>query len=317
MIDLARWREASVQHAVRTARGTRMQETLGAHGMGSVEIFGGVVAVSLLLAAEWVLPLRKRRRPLFPRLAVNLALAVLAFLIVSRLVLPAALATAGWSSSRPFGLLALVPLPPLVQSALGFLLMDLGFYYWHLLNHRMGFLWRFHNVHHIDPDLDISTAVRFHFGEIFFSTVFRIVQVAVIGVSAGTYFLYEAVFQANTLFQHSNVRLPIALERMLNLILVTPRMHGIHHSAVRSDTNSDYSAVLSCWDRLHGTLRLNVPQSRITIGIPAYLDPQDNTLWNCLRLPFAKQRDYWRFPDGTRAARVPQELEARQARLAE
>ena len=286
--------------------------------MTSVAIFGGFIAFFLiLLVAAWLFPLRQRSRSFFPRLALNLVLSAMSFLVASMVVQPAALATEGWASAKPFGLLALFPFPPLAHAVLGFLFMDLAFYYWHLLNHRIGFLWRFHNVHHIDPDLDISTAVRFHVGEIFLSTGFRIVQVALIGVSAGTYFLYELAFQANSLLQHSNVRLPIALERILNKILVTPRMHGIHHSNVMDETNSDYSAVFSWWDRMHGTLRLNVPQSKITIGMPAYLNSEDNTIWNCLRLPFSKQRDYWRFPDGTIANRDPGQLDPKQARLAE
>lgn len=281
-------------------------------------IFGGMAAIFLiLLAVERLFPLRERRRSFFPRLAVNLVLSAVTFLIASKLVTPATLATVEWTSTKPFGLLAFFPLHPLAHAVLGLLLMDLAFYYWHLANHRVHFLWRFHNVHHIDPDLDISTAVRFHFGEVFLSTAFRIVQVAVIGVSASTYFLYEIGFQANTFFQHSNVRLPIGIERLLNKVLVTPRMHGIHHSAVENETNSNYSTVLSWWDRLHGTLRLNVPQSHITIGIPAYLRPEDNTIGNCLTLPFHKQRDYWRLSDGTTAARDPDQVGPEQTLLAE
>ena len=283
----------------------------------SLVMFVGIFALLVLISAEWTVPLRRRTRPVLPRLAVNLILSALAFLVASSVVQPAALAVTGWNSSEPSGLLALLPLSTTAQTITGILLMDLTFYYWHMLNHSVRLLWRFHNVHHIDPDLDISTAVRFHFGEIFFSTAFRILQVAIIGVGIRTYILYEIVFQANTLFQHSNVRLPITAERILNLIFVTPRMHGIHHSAVMRETNSDYSTVFSWWDRLHGTLRLNVPQSSITIGVPAYLNPQDNTLWYSLRLPFSRQRDYWKFPDGSTSARDPNALPAEQARLAD
>ncbi|MDQ3200474.1 MAG: sterol desaturase family protein [Verrucomicrobiota bacterium] len=122
--------------------------------------------------------------------------------------------------------------------------MDLSFYRWHWLNHRSGFLWRFHNVHHSDADLDVSTGFRFHFGEVAISAVFRVVQVALIGISAPAFAAYELVFQVNTLFQHSNVRLPIRLERMLSKVFVTSRMHGIHHSQVQRETNSNYSVLL-------------------------------------------------------------------------
>jgi sterol desaturase/sphingolipid hydroxylase (fatty acid hydroxylase superfamily) len=191
-------------------------------------------------------------------------------------------------------LLGIVPLSPAVQFGLGFLLMDLSFYYWHVANHRLPFLWRFHNVHHFDPDLDVSTAVRFHFGEVALSAVFRVVQVTVIGPNGWTYVIYELAFQANTLFHHSNVKMPITLERMLNWVLVTPRMHGIHHSQVRDETNSNYSVVFSWWDRLHRSIGLDIPQSAIVIGVPGYSQPADNHFWNVCVVPFQRQRQYWR-----------------------
>ncbi len=154
-------------------------------------------------------------------------------------------------------------------------------------------------MHHIDPDLDVSTGFRFHFGEVLFSTLFRVAQVSLIGMSLTTYAVYELVFQANTLFHHSNVRLPIRLERLLNAILVTPRMHGIHHSQVRRETNSNFGVVFCWWDKLHRTIGLNIPQARIELGIAGYSLPHDNRVWHALTLPFRKQRDYWSKPDGT------------------
>lgn len=256
-----------------------------------------------LFLLEQLRPLRPRTRTLLTRLVVNLSLSVLAFLIGAYVVTPAALSVAGWASGRPFGLVHLLPLPAWLQAVLGFLLMDVSFYYWHLANHKIPLLWRFHNVHHTDPDLDVSTALRFHFGEVFFSTLFRILQVGMIGVGPWTYFAYELAFQGNTLFHHSNVALPLRLERLLNLLLVTPRMHGIHHSVVEQETNSNFSVVLSWWDRLHRSLRLDIPQSAIVVGVPAYRDPADNRLALLLVLPFRPQRDYWCYPDGTRPRR--------------
>jgi sterol desaturase/sphingolipid hydroxylase (fatty acid hydroxylase superfamily) len=148
-------------------------------------------------------------------------------------------------------------------------------------------------VHHIDPDLDVSTSFRFHFGEVLYSLVFRALQVYVLGISLITYLVYELVFQCATMFHHSNVRLPIVVERALNKIMVTPRMHGIHHSIVKGETNSNYAVIFRWWDLLHGTLRLNVKQSDIVIGVPAYLEPQDNQFLNLLILPFRRQRSYW------------------------
>ena len=173
----------------------------------------------------------------------------------------------------------------------GVLLLDLTFYAWHLSNHRLPFLWRFHVVHHVDPDLDVSTAFRFHFGEVALSAAFRIVQILVIGASPLTVAIYEIIFQASTLFHHSNVRLPIGVERLLNRVLVTPRMHGIHHSIVQREDLSNFSVVFSWWDRLLHTMRLNIPQQQVVIGLPAYSAAADNRMRALLLLPFHAQRD--------------------------
>ena len=187
--------------------------------------------------------------------------------------------------------------------AAGVLLMDLTFYYWHRLNHTRPLLWRFHNVHHADPDMDVTTSFRFHWGEVLYSTVFRLLQVGLIGVLPLTYVVYEVVFNCATLFHHSNLRLPVAWERRLNRVFVTPRMHGVHHSAVGPETNSNYSVIFSWWDRLNRSLRLNVGQTDIVIGVPGYLRPGDNRVLPMLALPFTRQRPYWRWPSGKASLR--------------
>jgi sterol desaturase/sphingolipid hydroxylase (fatty acid hydroxylase superfamily) len=279
------------------------------------------LAVALLLLLLFILEqriaLRRRRRPLLARLLVNACISVSAFAIAMVLVQPVALSVLNEASGRSFGLIHVVPMPVAAQFALSMLLMDLTFYWWHVANHRIPLLWRFHNVHHIDPDLDVSTAFRFHFGEVALSAAFRVVQIGTIGLSAWMFAVYELVFQANTAFHHSNIRLPIRIERVLNFVLVTPRMHGIHHSQVRHETNSNYSVVFSWWDRLHRTLGLNIAQADIVIGVPAYADPADNRLWNALLLPFRRQRDYWRRPDGTPVKRDRAAVDGRESRLAE
>ena len=272
---------------------------------------------ALLFVLERFFPLRKRTCLLIGRLLVNLSISALAFFVAAILVRPAALATLHWANAKTFGVIYLLPLPPLFAFALSFLLMDLGFYYWHIANHRIPFFWRFHNVHHIDPDLDVSTGFRFHFGEVTMSVAFRVVQVSLIGLSGWAFAAYELVFQANTLFHHSNLRLPIRFERLLNKVLVTPRMHGIHHSQVRRENNSNFGVVFAWWDRLHRTLGLNIPQAEIAIGIAGYSQPQDNELRNALLMPFRKQRDYWRRADGKLVERQNTSAEKNPVTLAE
>jgi sterol desaturase/sphingolipid hydroxylase (fatty acid hydroxylase superfamily) len=257
------------------------------------------VGFLVFFVAERIVPLRSPRSPLARRLVVNACVSALALATAYLVVTPAAMAALREVSFRRIGLLQWIAFPEAVEMGVGFLLMDLSFYYWHMANHKIPFLWRFHNVHHVDPDLDVSTAFRFHFGEVAFSAIFRVVQIVVIGVTPITFALYEIVFELDTLFQHSNVRLPLGFERWLNKVLVTPRMHGVHHSDVWRENNANYSVVFSWWDRIHRTLRLNIAQARIVIGIPGYLDPANNAVGNAVVLPFRAQRDYWRTSDGT------------------
>jgi sterol desaturase/sphingolipid hydroxylase (fatty acid hydroxylase superfamily) len=280
-------------------------------------MLGAVALFALLFGLERWLPLRTSTHSLLGRLLVNIAISVLTFVAAALLVQPAAQWALSWSGEKPFGLVHLVALPAWFELALSFLLMDLAFYYWHVANHRAPFLWRFHNVHHADPELDVSTAFRFHFGEVALSSLFTLVQVSLIGPSVWAFAVYQAAFQAEVLFHHSNLRLPIGVERLLNKVVVTPRMHGIHHSQVQRENNSNFGTVFPWWDRLHRTLGLNIPQSAIRIGVPGYSLPQDNTAANALLMPFRKQRDYWRKPDGAIVERQETSAESNPTRLAE
>jgi sterol desaturase/sphingolipid hydroxylase (fatty acid hydroxylase superfamily) len=268
----------------------------------AVNIFFIPVVAGALLAVLFILerffPLRECATSLVARIVVNLAIAIIMFAAAIAFVQPAARWALSLSANKPFGLVHVVALPAWATFVFSFLLMDLGFYYWHLANHRFPFLWRFHNVHHIDPDLDVTTAFRFHFGEIAFSSAFTLVAVSMIGISGWAFAVYQLIFQAEVLFHHSNVRLLIRFERLLSKVIVTPRMHGIHHSQVWRENNSNFGTVFTWWDRLHRTLGLNIPQSQIAIGIPGYSREEDNRVSNALLMPFRKQRDYWRAPDG-------------------
>jgi sterol desaturase/sphingolipid hydroxylase (fatty acid hydroxylase superfamily) len=265
---------------------------------------GAAAAVALLLfLAERYWPLRRPRAALLAGLAVNLLVAGIALGAAATTVRPLVQQALRLTADRRVGLFAWLALPPPLEWALAFLLLDLSFYWWHRANHRVPLLWRFHNVHHFDPALDVSTALRFHFVEIVLSAAFRVAQVVLLGLGAGVYWAYELCFQANTLFHHSNVRLPLGFERLLNRVLVTPRMHGIHHSQVEAEAMSNYGVLLPWWDRLHRTLRLNVPQQAIAIGVPGYARREDNRPAALLAAPFLPQRDYWRRADGTIADR--------------
>jgi sterol desaturase/sphingolipid hydroxylase (fatty acid hydroxylase superfamily) len=251
------------------------------------------IAIAILFALERMFPLRKQKQPLGRRLVVNSVVGVLAIAVALMIVRPVASWLLQEVSQNGWGLTAMVRMPVMLKAIVTFLLLDLSFYYWHRANHVWPFLWRFHNVHHVDPDLDVSTSFRFHFLEIAFSAAFRALQVVVIGGEPWMFVVFESAFQLNTLFQHSNVRLPITIERWMVLVFVTPRMHGIHHSKRFYEVNSNWSSVFSGWDRLHGTLNLSVPQAAIDIGVPGYSGPRDNRVLELLLMPLQPQRSYW------------------------
>jgi sterol desaturase/sphingolipid hydroxylase (fatty acid hydroxylase superfamily) len=174
------------------------------------------------------------------------------------------------------------------------------------MNHRVPALWRSHVVHHADLDLDASTALRFHFGELAASLPLRAVQVLGLGTSPLAFSAWQTFFGLSILFHHSGVELPLSWERPLLYLVVTPRMHGIHHSIVPRETESNWSSGLSWWDHLHGTIRVNVPQAEVTIGVPALRTPEQVTLPKMVALPFRSQQPQWVLPGGEEPQRAPQ-----------
>lgn len=253
-------------------------------------------AIAILLWREFRRPLRRTTEPRLTRQSRNIALAGLAAIAVivveTPLIVPLTFAV---ERSR-WGLLGSLQLPLWAEIVGSLVLMDYTFYVWHVLMHKVPFLWRFHAVHHVDLDMDTSTALRFHFGEILLSIPWRAVQVVMIGVTPLTFSIWQLAFSLCVLFHHSNIEMPLGFERILNRLLVTPRMHGIHHSAVLKENNSNWSSGLTVWDWLHGTLRLNVLQRSITIGVPAVLNPHAVTFGKVVAMPFLPQPQYWPSP---------------------
>jgi sterol desaturase/sphingolipid hydroxylase (fatty acid hydroxylase superfamily) len=241
-------------------------------------------------------PLRRAVEPKGRRNARNLTVAALSALSIQLAEKPVAGPLAELIERRRWGLVKQLRLPVWLEVPLAVVLLDYTLYLWHILTHHVPFLWRFHQVHHVDLDLDASTAVRFHFAEMVLSVPWRAVQIVVIGAAPLALSIWQTATLVEILFHHSDVELPIEVERQLGRFLVTPRMHGIHHSMVPEETASNWSSGLTLWDRLHGTLRLDVPQREIVIGVPAYREPREVTLPRVLAMPFGEQRDPWRLP---------------------
>jgi len=243
-----------------------------------------------MLLAERVAPLRRTVESKLRRVVRNLSTGGVSLALMSLVQAPLLQPVAAWIVRDRVGLLQLVRWPAWLETLMAILLLDYTLWWWHWANHRVGFFWRFHLVHHVDRDLDASTALRFHFGELALSIPVRATQMILIGVDPRTLWLWQTILFGSILFHHANVRLPLRVERLLARLIVTPRMHGIHHSNRLDQTNTNWSSLLSWWDYLHGTILLDVPQEEITIGVPAYAAPSDVTIGKILLLPFRRQR---------------------------
>jgi sterol desaturase/sphingolipid hydroxylase (fatty acid hydroxylase superfamily) len=146
-------------------------------------------------------------------------------------------------------------------------MLDLLIYWWHLANHRVGLLWRFHEVHHLDRFLDTTSALRFHFGEVLLSAAVRVPVIVLLDVPIASILVFETLVLVGAIFHHSNLALPGGLERALSRVVITPSIHWVHHHAVQRDTDSNYGTIFSFWDPLFGTRSPNPRRPDMAIGV--------------------------------------------------
>ena len=255
-----------------------------------IPILVSIFVILFLLESKF--QLRKRVQNRWKRILINFIVSIPAFALLRLLFIPVMMWLAEENQSWKIGLNYLLAAPFVINSIISFLLLDYSNYIWHILLHKLPFMWRFHLVHHSDLDLDITTAFRFHFGEMIGSVFFRGTAIILIGASPILVLIYEIAFEAATQFHHSNIKLTFKLEKILNFLIVTPRMHGIHHSMIKRETDSNYSIIFSFWDRMHKTVRLNIHQNEIVTGVPYYADERELTIVNLLKLPFTKIRNW-------------------------
>jgi sterol desaturase/sphingolipid hydroxylase (fatty acid hydroxylase superfamily) len=246
-------------------------------------LLGGLFITLFILESRF--RLRKRVQKRLTRIRINFTVAIPAFILLRLMFLPAMIYLARKNQTVQRGISRILPSSSLRQIA-AFLFLDYTNYLWHILNHKAPFLWRFHLVHHTDKDLDLTTAFRFHFGEMIGSLFFRGACTFLSGAKPITVLIYEIAFEAATEFHHSNTRLPLRTEQLLNKVIVTPRMHGIHHSINPRETDSNFSVIFTFWDRLHRTLNLGVHQDDVIIGVPAYQQDAPLTTGFLLKMPF-------------------------------
>jgi len=175
--------------------------------------------------------------------------------------------TMQWTDAHGFGVLHWLSAPEWLRWTLALLLLDAWTYWWHRLSHIVPFFWRFHRLHHSDRRMDVTTANRFHLGEITISSLLRVPVLALIGCGLEQLALYELLLFAVVQFHHANIGLPERLDRALRWVIVTPHLHKVHHSIVHTEQNSNFSSLFSWWDRLARTLRLSRDPRRIAFGL--------------------------------------------------
>ena len=196
-------------------------------------------------------------------------------------------AVTSWSAESGLGLLPMLAWPPWAQTLAVFVLFDLWMYLWHRANHAVPLLWRFHRMHHSDPEMDVTSAVRFHTGEVVLSALARLAVVPLLGMTLEQLALYEMVFLPVVLFHHSNVSLPRWIDHGLLAMIVTPAMHRVHHSRLRPETDSNYGSVFPYWDYLARSFRLRADAHTIDLGLDGMDGPAWQSVTGMLRTPLA------------------------------
>ena len=227
---------------------------------------GGIVLFTLLafLLLERLVPMARASGGI-GRVGRNLLLGSVNGALGWLVVVPVSAAAAHWAPDwRPPWLTGWPGL------GIDLLLLDFWIYWWHRANHRLPLLWRFHEVHHLDEFLDASSALRFHGGEVLLSTIVRSLVIVLAGVPLASVVVFETLLAVVVMFHHSNLLLPEACERALSLVIVTPSIHWVHHHAVRADTDSNYSTILSVWDRLFGSCSATRRVPDMAIGVDGH-----------------------------------------------
>lgn len=253
-------------------------------------VFLGLFA--LFASLEALAPRRARSQPRSARWFTNLSIVVLDTLALRALAIALPLLAVGAAvdaGRMGWGLFNTLDWPLWLEVVLAILILDLAIWAQHLVTHKVPILWRFHRVHHADRDFDVTTALRFHPVEILASMMLKIGLVYLLGPAALAVLLFEIILNGTAMFNHSNLRLPLWLDRAVRLVLVTPDMHRVHHSIHRHEHDSNYGFALSVWDRIFRTYRPKPEAGHdlMTVGLE-WQDERPSRLGWALMLPFRK-----------------------------
>jgi len=243
----------------------------------------------LIAMALWELAAPRRRQTLSrtARWPSNLGIVIVDTLIL-RLLFPAgAVGLAVLAESRGWGVFNAIELPRWSAVLASVVALDLVLYLQHVLFHRTPALWRLHRMHHADLELDVTSGVRFHPAEIVLSMLIKLAAIAALGAPAIAVIIFEVLLNASSMFSHANVRIPIRLDALLRLMVVTPDMHRLHHSVIQRESNANFGFSLPWWDRLFHTYRAEpeAGQEGMTLGLENFRSPRELRLDKMLLQP--------------------------------
>ena len=278
-----------------------MRETLFAYEpLIRLAVFGGIFIV--MAVWEFLAPRRPQGVARNWRWPNNLGVVAVDVLLVRVLLPITAVGLALIAEAHGIGLFNMIALPTWASIVISVMLLDLAIYLQHVLFHAVPALWRLHRMHHADLEFDVTTGLRFHPIEILLSTGIKLVVVAALGTPAAAVLIFEVLLNATSMFNHSNIRVPAQIDRILRWFVVTPDMHRVHHSILRRETNSNFGFNLPWWDRLLGTYRAQpaAGHDAMTIGIEQFRDSRELALDRMLLQPF--RGDVGRYPLGMREA---------------
>jgi sterol desaturase/sphingolipid hydroxylase (fatty acid hydroxylase superfamily) len=237
---------------------------------------GSFLGVFALMALwEILAPRRTLTQPKSSRWLNNILLVVFNTSLL-RVVFPlAAIGVAEYAQMLQWGLFNLIEVHAAVAIMASVIVLDMAIYLQHVMFHAVPLLWRLHRVHHADLDFDVTTGARFHPIEILLSMLIKFAVIVLLGPPLAAVVIFEVLLNAMAMFNHSNVHMPLALDRILRMLIVTPDMHRVHHSHLADETNSNFGFNLSVWDRIFGTYRAQpaAGHTKMVIGIDTFRDP--------------------------------------------
>jgi len=260
-----------------------------------VKIGSAIGLLALLLAWESLSPAlywfwRKNRERAAHGLR-NIALGSLNSVVIALFFVQLWWAVASWTAAHQFGLLNWTGLHSWPRVVAAVLLLDAWTYFWHRLNHGVGFFWRFHRTHHSDREVDVTSASRFHFGELIWSSLLRLPIIAITGVEFGELVLYETLLFGVVQFQHANINVGTGVESWLRWVIVTPNYHRVHHSREMTEANTNFSSLISLWDVLFGTWCWRDDAEKISFGLDGFDEPRQHTLAGLLKTPLQQSQE--------------------------